>query len=383
MSSRSPTLAGLLVRGMRSAAARPADARRTRWTDAADRARDLAVGLIDDDQVAGRTVTIDLDALHPVEAVICEVAVWAAGGAVRLSGVGRGQVLGRRSGRSDRVDCDLDVDALVAAGRVTDASPDDHEERLAALDPDAIAVVGDGVALTHGQLAWALRSVQQWLREVVPDGPSVVAVSAGRTDVAGVMLTRWWPAVEGARTVPVRPGTLPAVVDEVDPDVVLAGPDEWHAVAARLREVVPSVRFGTAMLRAGRIAAAGEPAPLPVAGWAEASRRWVGPRVRTVANMGSMRAGVCLGVPRAVDSRDLDAVGLAVVPTWLERPLAAPVAAGVTGSGGVGGWGRPLPGRTVDVGPPATVAGGDVAAPVRVSPTRAAGHRVKLPRVSG
>lgn len=383
MSPPASTLAGLLVRGMRSAAGRPADARRTRWTDAADRARDLAIGMIAEGAAAGRTVTVDVRTLHPVEVVVCELAVWAAGGAVRLSGADGGPVLGRRTGRSDRVSVDLDVDALAAAGRASDAAPDAHEVRLAALDPDATAVVGDGGAHTHGQLAWALRSVQQWLREAVPDGPSVAAVAAGRTDVTGVMLTRWWPAVEGARTVPVRPGTLPAVVDEVDPDVVVVDPDEWHAVAARLREAAPSVRFGTAMLRAGRTAAAGEPTALPVASWAEAGRRWVGPRVRTAARLGSMRAGVCLGVPEPVDGRDLDAAGLTVVPTWLEPALAAPVAAGVIGSGRDSGWGRPLPGRTVDVGPPATVTGGDVDAPAPVSPTRAAGHRVQLPRTSG
>lgn len=379
-----PTLVRLLVRGMRSAAGRPADARRTRWADVADRARDLALGLLVEEAVDGTVVTVDADTLHPAEVLACEVAVWAAGGAVRLAGSAPGPVLGRPTGRRDRDEVDLDVDRLVATGRSADLAPDAHERRLAALDPAAPAVVGPAGVHSHTQMAWAVRSVQQWLRELLPEGPSVVAVDGGRTDVAGVLLTRWWPALEGARTVPVRPGTSAAVISEIGPDVVVAGPSEWHHVAARVREVAPAMRLGPAMLRAGRTVAAGEPGQSAATTWATTtwattSRRVVGRRVRDAALVGSVAAGVCLGGLRTVDGRDLDAAGIPVVSTWLEPGLAAPVAAGVTGSGRTEGWGRPLPGRTVDVGRPTTVTGGDVDGPVPVTPTRADRHRVRLP----
>lgn len=377
MTDRATTLARLLVSGMWAAAGRPADARRTRWSDVASRSRDLAIGLIDRGGVAGEVVTVDRDRLRPIEVVAAEVAVWVAGGSVRLSGTGAGVVLGRRAGGPGP---DLDVDALVLAGRRADVAPAAHEERLAALDPDAVAVLADGAELTHAQLAWGLRSAQQWLREILPEPPAVAAVAADRVDAAGVLLTRWWPAVEGARTVPVRPGTLPAVVVEVAADVVVVDPTEWHAVAGRLREVAPDVRFGAATLRAGRTVAAGEPAPVPITAGANVGRIVVGRRIRDAAGMASVTAGVCLGSPSTVDARDLDAAGLTVLPTWLEPALAAPVAAGVTGSGRTEGWGRPLPGRIVEVGPPTTVTGGDLDAPIEVAPTRAHGHGVLLPR---
>ena len=72
--------------------------------------------------------------------------------------------------------------------------------------------------------------------------------------------------------------------------------------------------------------------------------------------------GVCLGPLDVATGRDLAAAGVPVVATWIDPTVPAPVASGPRARPTPAEpWGRPLPGRTVEVGPPVVVRGGDVA----------------------
>jgi len=166
-------------------------------------------------------------------------------------------------------------------------------------------------------------------------------------------------------------------------DLVVADPRSWAALAAGGRDRAVRSRRGRALLRHGRVAAAGEPRTPGERAAARVLDRRTGPAVRDAAGLGRMGLGISLGPLEVADGRDLAALGVPVVPTWVDARVPAPVAAGgVVHPTPAGRWGRPLPGRSISCGgPTTTVAGGDVAGGAVDLPVRTDAddrHRVAL-----
>jgi hypothetical protein len=82
--------------------------------------------------------------------------------------------------------------------------------------------------------------------------------------------------------------------------------------------------------------------------------------VREGVGLGRVALGISLGLPDLATGRDLAALGVPVVPTWVDGRVPAPVASGpVVHPTAAGRWGRPLPGRSIACGGPTTTVRGD------------------------
>lgn len=356
------TFAALMVGGLRANGDRPATGDGRRWSQVADEARALAVGLAHDGVGPGTRARVPASG-DPATRLAGEVAVLAVG-AVLV------------------VDPDAPADLVVdgtAAGPVEDPDgPAGHEARLAAIDPDAPALVTRAATVTHAQAGWAVRSVASWLAAPLPTGPARAATVGPAEALVDAVVGRWWPASVGA--------TLVAEGDRRArrPDLVVGGPAAWAAIADEVRAAAGRTRAGRALLRRGRVLAAGEvDTPVERVARAVAERRR-GHDVRAAVGLDALAVGVCTGPLAPVDARDLAALGLPVVAAWTDPTVPAPVAATpVARSAPVSPWGRPLPGRSVEAGPPVVVHGGDLApagqpviGPTTVDPR----GRVLLPR---
>jgi hypothetical protein len=76
--------------------------------------------------------------------------------------------------------------------------------------------------------------------------------------------------------------------------------------------------------------------------------------------VGRLALGLSLGLPDVATGRDLAALGVPVVPVWVDGRVPAPVAAGpVVHPSPSGRWGRPLPGRSIACGGATTAVRGD------------------------
>ncbi len=88
--------------------------------------------------------------------------------------------------------------------------------------------------------------------------------------------------------------------------------------------------------------------------------RRTAPGLREDAGLGPLALGISLGLPDPATGRDLAALAVPVVPTWVDARVPAPVAAGpVVHPSPAGRWGRPLPGRSISCGGPTTTVCGD------------------------
>ncbi|HEU5152714.1 MAG TPA: hypothetical protein VFU19_19645 [Iamia sp.] len=378
-----PTFAAALVSGLRAHGHRPSGPEGRPWSAVADEARTLALGLVEAGVVPGTAIAVRPGGATPAGVLATEVAVLAAGAALALDGAVADVTIDGDTVRG--LGDDRPVATLRAAGAdLGRRRPAAHEERLAAVEPGDVALVGDGTATTHAQAVWALRSVAAWVGPVVPDGPrAVLAPPAAGATVAGALVGRWWPAAAGAALVV---GADPVeAARAARPDVVVGDAATWDALVDAVRAEAGRSRSGTGLLRRGRAVVAGEAATrVGRAGRGLAARR-AGDRLRAAAGLDALAVGICLGPLAVATGRDLAAAGLPVVATWIDPLVPAPVAAGpVARPTPSEPWGRPLPGRTVEVGPPAVVHGGDVApggvptGPVVVDER----GRVRLPRTA-
>ena len=359
------TLAAALVRDLRAQGGRPAgigpDA--PTWSAVADRARRLGLGLAAAGWGAHRVaVTASGDPVRDLER---ELAVLAVGGAVALPGAEAEATLGDgvlRPGEGPEVA----IADLLERGAAADArEPAAAERRLAALDPEAAAVVDRRRPVTHGQVLWALRAVDRWLGPALgPTGPGVVLDGAGPAGPAlpAALVGRWWPAAAGARLTPTPTG--PEAVAEAGADVVLLAPDAWSELARLLRRRAAGSLGGGLLLHRGRLVVAGESRSRRDRAALHAARWWAGERVRAGAGLAGVRLGLALAPVDPGTTRDLAAAGVRFAPTWCEDGVAAPLAAGpVRTPAPDGTWARPLPGRRLELDGPATTAcGGDLPA---------------------
>lgn len=372
------TFVAAAVRALRGHGGRPAtDAPGgPSWADVAAEARALALGLRTAGVGPGAEVRVPEAAAGPAVRLGREVAVLSAGGALALpatdaapDGVATvslgdgGLVTGGTS---------VTLAELVAAeGPGAESAPDAYEEAVAGVAPDAPALVVAGRVVTHGELLWAHRTVERWLLPVVgPWGPGhVLALPGGVPEssaapVAAALVGRWWPGLAGAQLVAAVGGgpATPILVLAARADVVVAGAAAWSEIAAGLRDHAERSRRGRALLRHGRLAAAGEPSGPGERAAARLLSRRTAPALREDVGLGRLALGISLGLPDLSTGRDLAALGVPVVPAWVDARVPAPVAAGpVVHPMAAGRWGRPLPGRSISCGgPSSTVCGHDL-----------------------
>lgn len=380
------TLAAALVRDLRAHGARPAGIGpgAPTWSEVADRARRLGLGLA----AAGwgeRRVAV-MPSGDPVRDLERELAVLAVGGVLALPGAEVESTLGDgvlRPGEGPEVAID---DLLDRGARADEREPAGAERRLAGLVPDAAAVVDRRRVVTHGEALWALRAVARWLGPALgPAGPGVVLDGAGPTGPAlpAALVGRWWPAAAGARLTPTPSGA--EAVAEAGAEVVLLAPDGWAELAQLLRRRAVGSLGGGLLLHRGRLVVAGESRARRDRAALHLARWWAGERVRAGAGLAGLRLGLALAPVDPGTTRDLAAAAVPFTPTWCEDGVAAPLAAGPVGRPAPDGtWARPLPGRRLELGGPATTAhGGDL--PVDGLALRRTGRvdgrgRVALPR---
>ncbi|QYG92757.1 hypothetical protein HC251_10175 [Iamia sp. SCSIO 61187] len=377
-----PTFAAALVSGLRAHGDGPAAPDGRRWSAQADDARTLALGLAEAGIGPGTVVRVAVGPA-PAARVAAETAVLAVGAALATDdAVDRDVELDDAEVRGAGPDRPL-AEVRAAGTEVDRRRPDAHEVRLASVAPDEVALRGAGLVVTQAQAVWALRSVAAWVGPAVPDGPRVVVAPPVDATPAAALVGRWWPATAGA--VLAAPATdVAATARRLDPDIIVGDAALWAALADAVRVAAARTRPGTALLRRGRALAAGEASgAVERLGRGLAERR-AGERVRVAAGLEGLALGICLGPLDLGTGRDLAAVGLPVVATWVEPGVLAPVASGPRARPTPAEpWARPLPGRTVAVGPPPVVHGGDLGAEgvVAVSAVEVDGRgRVRLPR---
>ncbi|HEX7133152.1 MAG TPA: hypothetical protein VF228_11280, partial [Iamia sp.] len=386
-----PTFAAALVSGLRTHGHRPSGPDGRRWSATADDARTLALGLVEAGVRPGTAVRLRLaPGASPAAVLAAEVAVLAAGAALAVDdGVGAELEIDDATLRGLGADRPL-ADVRAAGAELDRHRPAAHEERLAAIEPGDVALLGDGLIVTHAQAVWALRSVAAWLGPAVPDGPrAVLAPPPAAGPVAAALVGRWWPATAGALLVWTGPGDADRedAIRSLRPDIVIGDGAAWTVLVDAVRAEAARTRAGTALLRRGRALVAGEVATRTERVGRRVAERRVGDRVRSAVGLDALALGVCLGPLDVATGRDLAVAGLPVVATWIDPMVPAPVASGTrTRPTPAEPWGRPLPGRTVEVGPPVVVHGGDVAAAGVPSPavTEIDGRgRLRLPRTPG
>lgn len=386
---RSTTFAATLVRAVRAHGSQPAavGAGPPSWGTVADGARHLALGL-HEAGLTGRRVAVDATGA-PHAVVELELAALAAGAVLVAPGAGE------LDARLTRTSLTLlgpaptasALDEVLEAGRAADHDrPAAAEELLAGLAPEAPALADGDHTISQAEALWALRAVDRWLGPVLAADAAepVVVVGGGPAGSALslALLGRWWPASIGAALVGTdRP--VAATVGSHRPTVAILGPDDWTEMADGMRRTADRSLGGPALLRRGRVVVAGESTARRDRVGLAVARRWAGPRVRGGAGLDQLVVGVSLGPLAPGTARDLAAASVPVTPTWLEPGVLAPVAAGpVARPQPATRWGRPLPGRSVEVGPGRTsVHGGDVG-DGRDVPTRVrldARGRVRLP----
>lgn len=360
-----PTLAALMVGGLRAHGDRPSGPDGRRWSAVADEARGLSIGLVATGVGPGTRVRVEA-VTDPVARVAREVAVLASGAVLVVD---------------PDAPADVTVDVTATATAEGPGGPDAPEARLAAIAPEAPALETRAATVSHGEAAWALRSVAAWLAGALPTGPARAGAAGPVATVADALVGRWWPASTGAALVPGADRRAHR------PDLLVGPPATWAEVADEVRRAAGRTRAGRALLGRGRVLAAGEvegpSARVERAARAVAERRR-GADVRAAVGLDALRAGVCTGPLAPVDGRDLAALGLPVVVAWADPTVPAPVAATpVARPAPASGWGRPLPGRSIEVGPPVVVRGGDVGPsgrPVVGGTEVDARGRVRLPR---
>jgi hypothetical protein len=179
--------------------------------------------------------------------------------------------------------------------------------------------------------------------------------------VAAALVGRWWPAVAGAALVLDDAGPVDAARAQ-RPDIVVGDGADWALLVDAVRAEADRTRSGTALLRRGRAVVAGEVVSRAGRAGRGLAERRAGDRIRAAAGLDALALGVCLGPLDVATGRDLAAAGIPVVATWIDPAVPAPVASGPRARPTPAEpWGRPLPGRSVEVGPPVVVHGGDVA----------------------
>ena len=358
-----PTFAAALVSGLRTHGHRPSGPDGRRWSALADEARTLALGLVEAGVRPGTTIRVRPAAgAAPAALLATEVAVLAAGAALAVDdAVGADRELDGDALRGPGADRLL-AEVRAAGADLDRHRPAAHEERLAAVEPADVALLGDGLVATHAQALWALRSVAAWIGPAVPEGPrAVLAPPPSAGPVAAALVGRWWPATAGAALVAVDVGLVGAARAQ-RPDIVVGDAAAWAALADAVRAGADRTRSGTALLRRGRAVVAGEVVSRAGRAGRGLAERRAGDRIRAAAGLDALALGVCLGPLDVATGRDLAAAGVPVVATWVDPAVPAPVASGPRARPAPSEpWGRPLPGRTVEVGPPAVVHGGDVA----------------------
>ncbi|HMJ77975.1 MAG TPA: hypothetical protein VK507_18480 [Iamia sp.] len=356
-----PTFAAALVSGLRAHGHRPSGPAGRRWSAVADEARTLALGLVEVGVRPGSAVRIRLHAgVRPEALIAAELAVLASGAALAVDDeVGPDLELDATALRGLGADRPL-VDVRAAGAELDRHRPAAHEERLAGIEPADVAVLGDGLVVTHAQAVWAFRSVASWIGPAVPDGPQTVLLAPpGRETVAAALVGRWWPAASGAALA--AGDDLVAAARQARPDIVVGDAASWTVLADALRAEAARTRAGTTLLRRGRVLVAGEVASRAERVGRGVAERRAGARVRSAAGLDALALGVCLGPLDLATGRDLAAAGLPVVTSWVEPGVPAPVASGPRARPAPAEpWGRPLPGRTIEVGPPVVVHGGDL-----------------------
>lgn len=344
-------------------------AERATWGELAASARLLALALDERGVGRGDTVTVNL----PSGAL--RIAVDQA--ALAVGGIGDGD--GDSSGW--RVDAGglscgggevTPHPALMAAGRAADrARPDRFEQLVAAIAPGHVAVTIGGDRFTNDQLLWGLRSVKSWLAPMVGAEAGAgagldVVVPGGWHDPGRAVLGFWWPLAVGATVHIVDPTTdtpagIVATLASARPVVAIADPATWASMAAAVRRHPGADRSAARRyLASGRARAAGErlgPVERLARGALEVT--WGG-RLRRDLGLDRCRSAVSLGRPDEAVRRDLAAVGIDLVVTFLTGGVVGPVTATVPGQPA---WsaGSPLPGRTVSIeGGVVVVSGGGV-----------------------
>ncbi|MGI8938704.1 MAG: hypothetical protein ACR2JF_10940 [Iamia sp.] len=358
-----PTLAAALVQALRSQGRRPSttgsDA--PTWSEVADRSRRLSIGLAEAGW-AGQPMAVEPSGRPSVD-IERELAVLTAGAILALPGSDPAARIADE-GLHPRDQPSLTLAEVVAAGEDCDArDPAGAERRLAALDPSAPACVEGRRTLTHGEVHWGLRAVHRWLTPAFPDGGPAAVVAGGRTGgsaLSAALVGRWWPATLGARLAP-EPSSVIEVGDVAADLVLLDGP-AWAALAGRARERAAHSLGGGALLRRGRLVVSGESRSGIDRAALHGLRWWAGDRVRHGAGLGGLRLGLALEPVDVATRRDLAAVGVALASTWTVEGAAAPLAAGpVAPADPTASWGRPLPGRRIElVGAGAVAFGGDL-----------------------
>ncbi len=339
------------------------------WGELATRARLFGVALDEQGVRRGDSVAVCLPDAGLRIAV--DQAALAAGGIVTGAGGGEGAGWRVDPGGLSRGGGEVTpLPALLAVGREADRSSPDRFERLAAtVAAGDVAVAAGGHRFTHDQVLWGLRSVISWLDPVVGADAAVGAglpvVVPGRWDEPGrSVLGVWWPLVAGATGHVIGPDSdtstgVIATMAGVRPVVAIAEPVVWAALAGAVRR-----RLATAgssgprrYLGAGRARAAGERlGSVERLGWRALDRTW-GSRLRRDLGLDRCRWAVCLGRPDEAVRRDLAAVGLDLVATFMADGVVGPVTATAPGTPGwSSGW--PLPGRSVTVDAGEVVVGG-------------------------
>lgn len=356
-----PTLAAALVRGLRANGSRPTgtgtDAET--WSARGDRARYLALALADAGWSRRRVaVTASGDPALDVER---ELGLLSAGAVLVVAGAEAEAVLADGALRPTSGP-DVALDELVAEGAHRDArEPAAAEALLATLMGDDPAVVDPCRTVTHGEARWALRAVDRWLAPVIgPGGPGVVHSAPGAATPAlpAAVVGRWWPASVGARLGP-TPTDAAGVGGAPSPDLALLSPAAWAALAQRVRDEAGRSWGGPTLLHRGRLVISGESSSAGDRLALGAARWWAGPRVRYGAGLDGVRLGLALAPVDPGTTRDLAAVGIPFTPTWCADGVPAPIAAGpLVRAAPAGPWGRPLPGRRVELATGQTVIGG-------------------------
>lgn len=387
----SESFASALVSALRRQGQRPATSgavasttttTTTTWMEVADGVRLLALGLVSAGVGGGHRVQVDGGAARPHDLIGRELAVLSVGAVLCGPGADCADAGFGPNGLSGVGPETIGLDDLRDRGAAADRDrPARYEEMLSALGRAAPAIATRDAVVTQGQARWALRSVDRWIGAALPsadgvvggvvvDGPGPVLAAHRSVDTGGItaaLVGRWWPATVGAALAGIDadsggPGGVVDAARDLRPSLAVLDPTAWAELAAAARTSASWSLAGPTLLRRGRVIAAGESSSLVDRIGLTAARRWIGLRVNTAAGLDRLDLGVCLGPLDPGAARDLAAAAVPLVVAWTAPGATAPVAATpVLRPEPAAAWGRPLPGRAVEVvGPITTILGGDL-----------------------